>query len=98
MAGPTLINKSWIRKSAKRLVGLNCTMDDLIKATDGYLSLNYDLVNTGDTATVSGQVSRSVERYYEPRREKLSSGYPTRSDTNRAVQSQKMVRGLRFRV
>ena len=27
-----------------------------------------------------------------------SSGFPTRSDTNRAVQSQKMARGLKFRI
>ena len=27
----------------------------------------------------------------------LSSGFPTRSDTNRAVQPQKMARGLKFR-
>ena len=32
---------------------------------------------------------------YEPCCEK-SSGIPTRSDTSRAVQSQKMVRGLKF--
>ena len=28
--------------------------------------------------------------------ENLSSGFPTRSDTNRAVQPQKMARGLEF--
>ena len=27
-----------------------------------------------------------------------SSGFPTRSDTNRAVQSHKMARGLKFRI
>ena len=27
-----------------------------------------------------------------------SSGFPTRSDTNRAVQPQKMARGLKFRI
>ena len=31
-------------------------------------------------------------------RENLSSGFPTRSDTNRAVQLQKMDRGLKFRI
>ena len=37
--------------------------------------------------------------YFEPLREKnRSSGFPTRSDTNRAVQSQKMARGLKFRI
>ena len=30
--------------------------------------------------------------------ENLSSGFPTRSDTNPAVQPQKMVRGLRFQI
>ena len=30
--------------------------------------------------------------------ENLSSGFPTRSDTNRAVQPQKMARGLKFRI
>ena len=28
----------------------------------------------------------------------LSSGFPTRSDTNQAVQTQKMARGLKFRI
>ena len=28
----------------------------------------------------------------------LSSGFPTRSDRSRVVQSQKMVRGLKFRI
>ena len=27
-----------------------------------------------------------------------SSGFPTRSDTNQAVQSQKMARGMKFRI
>ena len=31
-------------------------------------------------------------------RENLSSGFPTRSDTNQAVQSQQMARGLKFRI
>ena len=31
-------------------------------------------------------------------RENLSSGFPTKSDTNRAVQTKKMVRGLKFRI
>ena len=31
-------------------------------------------------------------------RQNLSSGFPTRSDTNRAVQRQKMARGLTFRI
>ena len=36
---------------------------------------------------------------YEPRCEKNRySGFPTRSDTNRAVQSQKMAGGLKFRI
>ena len=36
---------------------------------------------------------------YEPRCEKTrSSGFSTRSDTNRAVQPQKMARGLKFRI
>ena len=35
----------------------------------------------------------------EPRCEKNGlSGFPTRSDTNRAVQPQKMARGLKFRI
>ena len=33
---------------------------------------------------------------YEPRCEKTGPGFPTRSDTNRAVQPQKMARGLKF--
>ena len=34
---------------------------------------------------------------FEPRSEKnRSSGFPTWSDTNRAVQSEKMARGLKF--
>ena len=28
----------------------------------------------------------------------MSSGFPTRSDTNRAVQPQKIIRGLKFRI
>ena len=36
---------------------------------------------------------------YEPRCGKYrSSGFPTRSDTNRAVQPRKMARGLKFRI
>ena len=36
---------------------------------------------------------------YEPRREKTrSSGFPTTSDTNRAVQAQKMARGWKSRI
>ena len=31
-------------------------------------------------------------------RENRSSGFPTRSDTNRPVQSQKMARSLKFRI
>ena len=31
-------------------------------------------------------------------RENLSSGLPTRSDTNQAVQPQRMARGLKFRI
>ena len=31
-------------------------------------------------------------------RENLSSGFLTRSDTNRAVQLKKMARGLKFRI
>ena len=38
-------------------------------------------------------------RGYEPRCENSrSSGFPTRSDTNQAVQPQKMARGLKFRI
>ena len=41
--------------------------------------------------------SRLVQ--FEPRSEKTgSSGFPTRSNTNRAVQPQKMARGLKFRI
>ena len=36
---------------------------------------------------------------FEPRCEKnRSSGFPTRSDTNKAVLPQKMARGLKFRI
>ena len=35
---------------------------------------------------------------YEPRCEKTGLRVPTRSDTSRAVQSQKMARGLQFRI
>ena len=34
--------------------------------------------------------------FYEPVREKTNNLGPTRSDTNRPVQSQKMVRGWKF--
>ena len=34
--------------------------------------------------------------FYEPVREKTNNLVPTRSDTNRPVQSQKMVRGWKF--
>ena len=33
---------------------------------------------------------------YEPQCENLSSGFPTRSDINKALQPQKMARGLKF--
>ena len=32
------------------------------------------------------------------RKNKLSSGFPTRADTNQPVQAQKMARGLEFRI
>ena len=35
---------------------------------------------------------------YEPRSVKTGPGFPTRSDTNRAVQPQNMARGLKFRI
>ena len=35
---------------------------------------------------------------HEPRCENRSSGFPTRSDTNRAVLQQKMARGLKLRI
>ena len=39
-------------------------------------------------------------RYYNcaATQENRSSGFPTRSDTNRPVQSQKQARGLKFRI
>ena len=33
---------------------------------------------------------------YEPRREKPVSGFPTMSDTSRAVQPQKMTKGMKY--
>ena len=43
-----------------------------------------------------GDVSKPI---YEPRREKPGlRGFPTRSDTNRPVQSQKQARSLKFRI
>ena len=42
---------------------------------------------------------KKLERLYEPRCEKTGlRGFPTRFDTNRAVQPQKMARGLKFRI
>ena len=41
-------------------------------------------------------VSRSVTK--PSMRENRSSGIPTRSDTNQAVQAQKMARSLKFRI
>ena len=40
----------------------------------------------------------SVKKNETRRQKKRSSGFPTRSDTNRAVQSQKMARDLKFRI
>ena len=37
-----------------------------------------------------------ISSKYEPRCENRSSGFPTRSDTNQAVQPLKMARGLKF--
>ena len=37
-----------------------------------------------------------VSAIYELRHEKTCPGFPTRSDTNQAAQSQKMARGLKF--
>ena len=37
-----------------------------------------------------------VQKSYDPCREKTCPGFPTRSDTNRAVQPQMMARGLKF--
>ena len=40
----------------------------------------------------------SMELVNEPRSEKTGQGFPTWSDTNRAVQSEKIARGLKFRI
>ena len=48
----------------------------------------------------SKSFTRPMTSAYEPRSEKKkrSSGFPTRSDTTRAVQQQKMARDLKFRI
>ena len=38
--------------------------------------------------------NKNLKLIFEPR----SSGFPTRSDTNRTVQPQKVARGLKFRI
>ena len=43
-------------------------------------------------------VINTIDYYYEPRRKKPVFGFPTRSDTNRLVQSQKQTRSLEFRI
>ena len=49
----------------------------------------------------NGEMSKIVFKLSsnEPRCEKTGlQGFPTMSDTNRSVQSQKMARGLKFRI
>ena len=55
LSGGTL-SEHWMRDTAPKLKDLNCTMDELKKATDGYFALSYDIINTRDTKTVSGKV------------------------------------------
>ena len=50
------LNNKWIRESDKKLKYLNCTMEELLMATNGYFTLNFNLLNTMDTQTVSGKV------------------------------------------
>ena len=51
---------NWISESASQLKELNCTMDELLKATDGYFTLNFNFVSTVDTQTISGKVPNFV--------------------------------------
>ena len=51
------------------------------------------MVTVGDTSDSGCQ-----QRLYELRHEKTMFCFSTRSDTNRAVQSQKTARGLNFRI
>ena len=46
-----------------------------------------------------GEMEQLQVGTFEPRRRgNQSSGFPTKSDTNRAVQPQKMASGLKFRI
>ena len=56
-------------------------------------------VSNDEFADARSVLSSESGNYYEPcHEEKLSSGFPTRFDTNPAVQPQKMARGLKFRI
>ena len=61
-------------------------------------SMQFDKDNTC-TYKIKEEKQKNWLRLYEPRCEKTGlRGFPTRSDTNRAVQPQKMARGLKFRI
>ena len=59
--------------------------------------LTEDTINISD-AYSDPRFDREVRYYLSLVLENRSSGFQTRSDTNRAVQPQKMDRGLKFRI
>ena len=50
------------------------------------------------TTVYDSQISQKLEIEYEARRKILNLGFPTRSDTNQAVQPQEMVRCQEFQI
>ena len=72
-----------------------CFHDVLSKTAkhDARQTIKVQINHTGDNCY------RRIGFHFEPRSEKTGlRGFPTRSDTNQAVQPQKMARGLKFRI
>lgn len=53
LSGPGLY-KNWIMNS--NLTGLGCTYEEIVKASDGHFTLDYELIQTQNEKIISGQV------------------------------------------
>ena len=60
------------------------------------MSVNFDKEVTNNVVFCLHACLYSIIFIFEPAREKTNNLVPTRSDTNRAVQAQKMTRDMKF--
>ena len=63
MAGPVLY-LNWL--IMVDLTDAGCTFDELVKATDGHFTLNYNKVDQQNTTTVSNMVTKYQWIYLDP--------------------------------